>query len=106
MTNCSFCGDAIEQGTGKMYIKRDGTVFHFCTAKCQANQVELGRINRHVRWTQAAADAKALVGHGATPAEAKGPKAAKAKPAAPKAAASKPAEPKETAPKAAAPKAK
>jgi large subunit ribosomal protein L24e len=86
VTNCSFCGDAIEVGTGKMYIKRDGTVFHFCSAKCQRNQVELGRINRHVRWTQAAADAKTLVGHAATAAEAKSAKAAKA-PKAPKAAA-------------------
>lgn len=100
MTNCSFCGDAIEVGTGKMYIKRDGTVFHFCTAKCQANQVELGRINRHVGWTQAAADAKVIAKHEAKAAEGKPAKAAKAKPAAPKAA------PKAAEPKAAAPKAK
>ena len=91
MTNCSFCGDAIEVGTGKMYIKRDGTVFHFCTAKCQANQVELGRINLHVGWTQAAADAKVIAKHDAkVAAEGKPAKAAKAaKPAAPKAAAPK-----------------
>lgn len=57
--NCTFCGTAIEAGTGKMYIKRDGSVFHFCSAKCQRNQVELGRVNRHVKWTGAAADAKA-----------------------------------------------
>jgi large subunit ribosomal protein L24e len=61
--NCTFCGDAIEVGTGKMYIKRDGTVFHFCTAKCQANQVELGRVNRHVGWTAAAAEAKQIAKH-------------------------------------------
>lgn len=89
MTNCSFCGDAIEAGTGKMYIKRDGTVFHFCTAKCQANQVELGRINRHVGWTQAAADAKAIAKHDAKVAAegkpAKAPKADAPKAAAPKA---------------------
>ena len=96
MTNCSFCGDAIEVGTGKMYIKRDGTVFHFCTAKCQANQVELGRINRHVAWTQAAADAKVVAKHDAkVAAEGKPAKAPKAK-----------AAPKAAAPKAAAPKAK
>lgn len=57
--NCSFCGTAIEAGTGKMYIKRDGSVFHFCSSKCQRNQVELGRVNRHVKWTGAAASAKA-----------------------------------------------
>ena len=57
--NCSFCGADIEVGTGKMYIKRDGTVLHFDTAKCQRNQVGLGRVNRHVKWTNAAHAAKA-----------------------------------------------
>lgn len=57
--NCSFCGSAIEQGTGKMYIKKDGTVYTFCSSKCQRNQVQLGRVNRHVKWTAAAATAKA-----------------------------------------------
>jgi large subunit ribosomal protein L24e len=76
MTNCTFCGDAIEVGTGKMYIKRDGTVFHFCSAKCQRNQVGLGRVNRHVKWTGAAAAAKSLVGKpvkAAKPAKAEKP---------------------------------
>ena len=43
---CSFCGDKIEPGTGKMYIKTDGTVFHFCTNKCQKNMLKLKRIPR------------------------------------------------------------
>ena len=81
--NCTFCGDAIEVGTGKMYIKKDGTVFHFCTAKCQANQVELGRVNRHVGWTAAAAEAKQIAKHDrAVAAEGKPAKAAKPKAAA------------------------
>lgn len=102
MTNCTFCGAAIEPGTGKMYIKRDGSVFHFDSAKCQRNQVGLGRVNRHVRWTGAAAHAKATVGHAVK--ELKEPKAARSA-AAPKPAA-KSAEPKAAAPKATAPKAK
>ncbi|MEA3142928.1 MAG: large subunit ribosomal protein L24e [Thermoplasmata archaeon] len=53
MTNCSFCGKAIEAGTGKLYIKRDATTYHFCTKKCQINQIGLGRVNRHVKWTEA-----------------------------------------------------
>jgi large subunit ribosomal protein L24e len=72
--NCTFCGAAIEAGTGKMYIKRDGSVFHFCSAKCQRNQVQLGRVNRHVKWTGAAASAKAEAAHAAG--AAKAPKAA------------------------------
>lgn len=84
MSNCSFCGDAIEAGTGKMYIRKDGTVFHFCTAKCQRNQVELGRVNRHVKWTQAAAHAKATVGHAAAAEAGAKPAKKAAKAAAPK----------------------
>ena len=53
MSNCTFCGKAIEVGTGKLYIKRDATVFNFCSHKCQRNQVNLGRVNRHVKWTAA-----------------------------------------------------
>jgi large subunit ribosomal protein L24e len=54
VSNCTFCGAAIEQGTGKMYIKKDGTVLYFESSKCQRNMVELGRVNRHVGWTAAA----------------------------------------------------
>jgi len=56
--NCTFCGSPIEAGTGKMYVRRDSTVFHFCSSKCQHNQVDLGRVNRHVRWTLAAEEHK------------------------------------------------
>lgn len=49
--NCSFCGNDIEPGTGKMYIKKDGTKYHFCSHKCQMNLVKLKRVNRNVRWT-------------------------------------------------------
>jgi large subunit ribosomal protein L24e len=49
---CSFCGNEIEPGTGKMYVKKDGTVFHFCRSKCQNNLLHLGRIPRHTRWTK------------------------------------------------------
>ena len=49
---CSFCGESIEPGTGKMFIRRDGTIFYFCGSKCQNNS-RLGRVPRRVRWTQA-----------------------------------------------------
>ena len=97
--NCSFCGSEVVPGTGKMYVKRDGTVLHFCKAKCQRNQIGLGRVNRHVGWTKAYADHKsdrttanaAAAGAG----HAKSAKATKAK-------AASQAEPK-TAPKATTP---
>lgn len=49
--NCSFCGNDIEPGTGKMYVKKDGTRYLFCSGKCQKNMVVLKRVNRNVRWT-------------------------------------------------------
>ncbi len=49
---CTFCGNEIEPGTGKMYIKKDGTVYNFCSNKCQKNLLVLKRTPRRVRWTQ------------------------------------------------------
>jgi large subunit ribosomal protein L24e len=54
---CSFCGSQLEPGTGKMYVKKDGSVMFFCSSKCQNNQ-KLGRVPRRVEWT--AAGKKAL----------------------------------------------
>jgi len=50
---CSFCGVLLEPGTGKMFVKKDGTIFWFCSTKCQNNQ-KLGRVPRRVQWTTAA----------------------------------------------------
>jgi len=52
MRTCSFCGEAIDPGTGKMFVRRDGTIFYFCSSKCQ-NNARLGRVPRRVRWTRA-----------------------------------------------------
>jgi large subunit ribosomal protein L24e len=49
---CTFCGGEIEPGTGRMYIKKDGAVFQFCTSKCFKNMVELGRVPRRTTWTR------------------------------------------------------
>jgi large subunit ribosomal protein L24e len=48
---CSFCGNEIEPGTGRMYIKKDGVIYNFCTSKCFKNLVELGRVPRRTTWT-------------------------------------------------------
>ena len=56
---CSFCGNEIEPGTGKMFIRRDGTAFFFCSSKCERNLLELGRVPRVIPWTRAAMQAKA-----------------------------------------------
>ncbi len=57
--NCSFCGDPIEPGTGKMYIKKDGTVYSFCSNKCKKNRIDLGRVPRRTQWTVRYSELKA-----------------------------------------------
>ncbi len=57
---CSFCGSKIEPGTGKIYVKTDGAVFHFCTGKCKKNMIDLKRKNRETRWTRKYAQEKAI----------------------------------------------
>lgn len=57
---CAFCGELIEPGTGKMYVRKDGTVFLYCTNKCYKNMVELKRVPRNVTWTKAYAVKKTI----------------------------------------------
>jgi large subunit ribosomal protein L24e len=47
---CSFCGGTVEPGTGKMFVRKDGTIYYFCSTKCQNNH-RLGRAPRRVPWT-------------------------------------------------------
>ncbi len=47
---CSFCNLPIEPGRGKMFVKRDGTVFYFCSSKCERNMLKLRRKQRKVKW--------------------------------------------------------
>lgn len=56
---CSFCGEPIEPGTGKMYVKRDGTILFFDTNKCYKNMIELKRVARTTLWTEKAHQEKA-----------------------------------------------
>ncbi|AGK62211.1 LSU ribosomal protein L24E [Archaeoglobus sulfaticallidus PM70-1] len=49
---CSFCGYEIEVGTGKMYVRRDGRVFYFCSGKCEKNMLKLKRNPRKLKWTK------------------------------------------------------
>ena len=60
LKNCSFCGNAVKKGCGKMFVKNDGTVFTFCSQKCEKNLRDLGRDPKKTRWTEAFAKAKKL----------------------------------------------
>jgi large subunit ribosomal protein L24e len=84
---CSFCAGEVEPGTGTMFVKRDGTVFFFCTSSCRKQQLHLGRVGHRLKWTRAhtlkrAAEATSRAG---------GKNAVKAASAAAAAAASRPA---------------
>ncbi len=51
LLECSFCGRKIEIGTGKMYVKTDGTIYYFCSSKCEKNMIKLKRQPRKLKWT-------------------------------------------------------
>ncbi len=49
---CSFCGEKIQPGTGRMYIKKDGRSYNFCSTKCFKNLVDLKRVPRRTKWSK------------------------------------------------------
>ena len=50
MVKCSFCKINIEPGTGKIYVTKEGKIFHFCAMKCEKNQLKLKRNPRFLKW--------------------------------------------------------
>lgn len=50
---CSFCAGEIEPGTGLLFVKRDGSLFAFCSSSCRKQQLGLGRVGHRLRWTRA-----------------------------------------------------
>lgn len=53
MVDCSFCKEEINPGTGLMYVKKDGSIFNFCSRKCEKNKIKLKRKARKLKWTKA-----------------------------------------------------
>ncbi len=105
---CNFCGGDIEPGTGKMFVKKDGTTYNLCSNKCKKNLIDLKRVPRRTKWTKRYAELKeSTLKHEKAMAEkeAEDKKAGKAKaapakkkPAAKKPAVAKPKPVKEAAP--------
>ena len=58
MAVCSFCASQIRKGTGKIFVRKDGSVLFFCAHKCEKNMLKLGRAPERVRWTGTRQDAK------------------------------------------------
>ncbi|MBT4352011.1 50S ribosomal protein L24e [archaeon] len=52
MVKCSFSGEDIPKGTGKMFIKKDGKVLYFKDNKSEKNFFKLNRKPRTTKWTQ------------------------------------------------------
>ena len=52
MALCSFCGENIRKGTGKIYVKRDGKILYFCSNKCEKNLLKLKRKSITTKWTK------------------------------------------------------
>ncbi|MBI2564781.1 50S ribosomal protein L24e [Candidatus Woesearchaeota archaeon] len=51
MRNCSYCGEEIENGTGMMFVKKDGRVLNFCSSKCEKSTLKLKRQAKNYVWT-------------------------------------------------------
>jgi len=49
---CSFCNKEIAPGTGKIFIKKTGKLFYFCSSKCDKNFLKLGRNPAKVKWVK------------------------------------------------------
>jgi large subunit ribosomal protein L24e len=46
---CSFCGENLKRGTGKMFVKTDGTVMYFDSSKCEKYML-MGRNKKRMKW--------------------------------------------------------
>ena len=53
---CSFCGSVVPPGTGKITVKKDGSVLNFCNTKCERNFSM--RDPARVKWTAASIKAR------------------------------------------------
>jgi large subunit ribosomal protein L24e len=80
---CSFCAGEIEPGTGMMFVKRDGTVFHFCSSSCRKQQLNLGRVGHRLKWTRAHILKRAQTATGPSALRSAPPPAAPAPPSSP-----------------------
>jgi len=47
---CSFCNKEIPEGTGILYVKKDGTAYNLCSGKCETNLLKLNRKASKTKW--------------------------------------------------------
>lgn len=51
MPKCSFCGEGLSEGKGKMLVRNDYRVLYFCDSKCHKN-FAMGRNAKKVGWVR------------------------------------------------------
>jgi len=51
MVKCTFCGETLKEGTGKMYIQKDAKILYFCSMKCEKNHLKLKRKPITTKWS-------------------------------------------------------
>jgi large subunit ribosomal protein L24e len=52
MAICTFCNKKIPDGTGIIYVKKDGKSYNFCSSKCEKNMLKLKRKSIRVKWAK------------------------------------------------------
>jgi len=48
---CAFCGKTLRPGTGKMFVKNDGSILTFDLSKCEKNYF-MGRNPKKRKWAR------------------------------------------------------
>ena len=61
---CRFCGAEIKKGTGILHVYKDGTIYPFCSRKCETNFLKLKRKPQRVKWTARYHEEKEIRMHG------------------------------------------
>jgi len=51
MAKCTFCGQTLRPGTGKLYVQKDGKTLYFCSMKCEKNLLKLKRKPIKTKWS-------------------------------------------------------
>lgn len=49
---CTFCGETIPPGTGKIFVEKSGKTRPYCSTKCEKNFIKLKRNPTHIKWSK------------------------------------------------------
>ena len=52
MANCSFCGNPVPKGEGKIFVLNTGKILWFDKSKCEKNMLKLKRNPHKLKWTK------------------------------------------------------